>query len=106
MPQDLTRGSVDPSPNQRTWSIDYATWPAARVWHFLYGMSPLRRDLLDVPYTPQFTLRETSHDREPGTIDTRGGTITIYCSDGIVEGKLLPWRSRLRRWVKRALLKR
>lgn len=106
MPQDLTRGSVDPSPNQRTWSIDYATWPAARVWHFLYGMSPLRTDLLDVPYTPQFTLRETQHDRAPGTIITRGGTITIYCRDGIVEGKSMPWKTRLRRWVKRTISKR
>jgi len=92
-PQDASRATTNPSPNKRTWSIDYATWPAARVWHFLNGMSSLRRDLLDVPYVADaFTLRETQHGRAPGTIVARAGKIAIYCNDGIVEGKQLPWR--------------
>lgn len=92
---------VDPPPNKHTWSIDYAIWPAERVWHFLNGMSQLRSDLLDVAYAPGFTFSSTAHDRQPGTIITRGGKITIYCKDGIVEGRQLPLRSRIRRWLKR-----
>jgi len=93
--------SIDPSPNKHTWAIDYTTWPAERVWHFLNGMSELRSDLLDVAYAPFFTLSSTPHDREPGTIVTRSGKISIYCKDGIVEGHQLPLRTRLRRWLKR-----
>ena len=92
---------VDPSPNKHTWSIDYGTWSAERVWHFLNGMSQLRTDLLDVAYAPGFTLSSARHDRQPGTIMTRSGKIAIYCKDGIVEGRQLPLHTRLRRWLKR-----
>jgi len=106
MPQDAALATHDPSPNKRTWSIDYATWPAARVWHFLHGMSPLRRDLLDVAYTPDFTLSDVRPTRPPGTIETRGGTIAIHCIDGVVLGKRPPLRSRLRRWLTRTSSRR
>jgi len=105
-PQDASRATIDPSPNKHTWSIDYTTWPARRVWHFLNGMSELRRDLLTVPYAPGFALHETQHDRTPGTIVARGGKIAVYCKDGIVEGTQLPWRTRLRRWLKRTSSRR
>ena len=99
IPQPPAR--VDPSPNKHTWSIDYSTWSAERVWHFLNGMSQLRSDLLDVAYAPGFTFSATLHDRAPGTVITRSGKIRVYCKDGIVEGRQLPLRTRVRRWLKR-----
>jgi len=99
--QDASLATHDPSPNQHTWCIDYATWPAERVWHFLHGMSPLRRDLLDVGYTPEFTLTNDAPARPPGTIETRGSDILVHCKDAIVRGKRPPLRTRVKRWLTR-----
>jgi len=104
---DASRATTNPSPNKRTWSIDYATWPAARVWHFLNGI------VVAAPRSPRCSLRRrrvhAARDATrpgAGTIVARAGKIAIYCNDGIVEGKQLPWRARLGRWLRRTSSRR
>jgi methionyl-tRNA formyltransferase len=83
-------GTYEPSPALMTWQIDYKTWSAERVWHFLRGWS----------FRPGATLTDrdgkshriaeveryetTEHDLPNGTFVIDGTRATIYCRDGIV----------------------
>jgi folate-dependent phosphoribosylglycinamide formyltransferase PurN len=91
-PQDESIATHEPMPSRTKWTIDFTTWPAERVWHFLRGVGTSRFLAGDAE---RFVL--DSHDQPPGAFDGR----RLYCVDGWVElGK-----PTLRRRVRHMLFK-
>lgn len=86
VPQDERDAVLEPLPSRAGWSIDYETWPAERVWHFLRGTgaAALR---LGAPRT----YVTGPHARTPGTLE---GT-RLYCRDGWVDLTKPPLRRRV-----------
>jgi methionyl-tRNA formyltransferase len=95
-PQDAARATSEPAPRERTWSIDWSSWSAERLWHFLRGLGGLRHDLLRVPHGEATRFSLATHDRAPGTIERTGGTLRVYARDGIVELEPAPLPYRVR----------
>lgn len=93
-PQDESRATVDPPPSERSWSIDYATWPAERLWHFLRGVDHrdgftiADRDGKHHPIGNVLAYRNDDHGKPPGTIERR----TLFARDGSVTWSPAPLR--------------
>jgi methionyl-tRNA formyltransferase len=111
IPQDVSRATREPAPERGGWGIDFETWGAERVWHFLRGISGMGleavgprpdaggRVLLHGPVRgyrlePQAGMR--------GEMVRVAGGFRLVCRDGVVE---LDAASRARRawWTVRRL---
>ena len=106
--QDESRATREPLPSPGRWTIDFAIWPAERVWHFLSGLG----DSLDTPLPgvvgPKVRhgvpcgFGVAAHDRPPGSIGRHGNGWRLWCRDGFVDLAPAPTR-----WMRgRAALRR
>ena len=96
-PQDESRVTRDPSPRPGTFDLDFATWPAERVWHVVRGLGARRHDLLPVTHGP--ATRYSLGASNPGTIEKTGDGYRVHCADGTVDVERAPLMARVRRRV-------
>ena len=99
-PQDHAAATHDPVPPRGGLAIDWNTWPAERLWHFLRGagwarLRDARGNLVNAAEAESFVV--ASHAERPGTFS--GGR--MYCRDGWV----MLGRPTLRRRVARLLFR-
>jgi methionyl-tRNA formyltransferase len=88
-PQDHARATREPSPAAGTWGIDFASWGAERVWHFLRGVGALAV-LVDargrpVPHGPARGYRLEPAAGTLGVMERAGSGWRLRCRDGVVE---------------------
>ena len=83
--QDPSAVTSDPRPLPGAFAIDFETWGAERVWHFLRGIGERRGDLLPVPHGHALAYEVETHDRKPGSIATEKGHLRVFCRDGWVD---------------------
>lgn len=80
----------EPHSTGMTWSIDYSSWPAERLWHFLRGIAARRNAVIPDRNGRWFRIggvvrhEESANNVPAGTIERRGKVLTIYCLDGVV----------------------
>jgi methionyl-tRNA formyltransferase len=85
-PQNELLATTEPNPSAGGWSIDFASWSAERLWHFLRGVgvshaNAIRR-VLPVDEAIDFTIGTPT--RPPGTIEPGSGKVRVYTGDGWV----------------------
>lgn len=91
IPQDGSRATREPLPHPGSWRIDYCTWGAERVWHFLRGLGGRDGRLLRdpeghiVPHGPPLAFALERHDRPPGTMERSALGWRVMCHDGFVD---------------------
>ncbi|MCU1227510.1 MAG: hypothetical protein JWO97_394 [Acidobacteria bacterium] len=93
-------GTPDPHPMQMTWRIDYHSWPAERLYHFLAGYS-FRKNarLADANGTIHnigevLRVEESANGVTPGTFEFRRNELMIYVGDGaVVVRQRRSWRT-------------
>jgi methionyl-tRNA formyltransferase len=88
--QDPSLATREPAPERTEWSIDFATWGAERVWHFLRGVGgshPALRDARGrlVLHGPARGYRPEPHAARAGSIDRVPGGWRLACRDGFVD---------------------
>lgn len=89
-PQDHAAATIEPSPSTAAWQIDFDTWTAERVWHFLRGYAfrtgARLRDRAGTEHAlgSEVTLETTASREEPGTFRRSGTDLVIHCIDGVV----------------------
>jgi methionyl-tRNA formyltransferase len=64
--------------------IDFQTWPAERIWHFLRGLYPFFIEPLGERYRGVAGFEVGDHHERPGTLASAGGEWLLYSRDGIV----------------------
>ena len=84
-PQDESQATLDPLPARGTWAIDYETWSAERLWHFLRGVREAR------------SFVTAAHEKRPGVVEGS----RLYTRDGWVELEQPTLRRRLARAILR-----
>ena len=89
-PQDPSRASREPAPGRGGWRIDFASWGAERVWHFLRGVAAMGLAWPDasgrlVRHGPPRGYRLEAPSREPGSVERMRGGFRVACRDGYVE---------------------
>jgi methionyl-tRNA formyltransferase len=90
-PQDEGRATQAPHVPRRSKMARFSEWPAARVWHFLHGLFPKYRELLEddrgraVAYGAVGNWRSEDHGRVPGTVTGGPGGWTVWGLGGSVE---------------------
>ncbi|MBW3564839.1 MAG: hypothetical protein KY459_08945 [Acidobacteria bacterium] len=84
VPQDPVTVTQAPRVPDRSRTIDWETWPAERVWHFLHGLLPHYREDVGATYRRVSAFDEESHSKRPGSIDRDRDRFTLYCRDGRV----------------------
>lgn len=88
--QDESRATHEPVPGPGRFRIDFGTWGAERVWHFLRGVGE-RGYVLELP-----DCGRTRHGvarafvrgvpgKPPGTIEFTADGLIVHCHDGWVE---------------------
>jgi methionyl-tRNA formyltransferase len=83
-------GAPDPHPMQMTWRVDYASWPAERLQHFLAGYAFRKNaQLADGNGTVHsigevLRVESASHEATPGTFESRRGELKIHLANGAV----------------------
>jgi methionyl-tRNA formyltransferase len=87
--QDPRRATREPRPGPGTWQIDFETWGAERVWHFLRGVGaeaplPDARGRL-VPHGGARGYRLSPPAGAPGVMERAGRGWLLRCRDGVVE---------------------
>ena len=88
-PQDETLATRAPKVPRSGRMIDFASWPAERVWHFLGGVAPYYvEELFDregrrIEYAGIIGWRSGTSG-VPGTAAIIGGEILLSCRDGAV----------------------
>jgi methionyl-tRNA formyltransferase len=89
--QDESSATREPSPGRGVGRIDFETWSAERVWHFLAGLAGRYPFLLhdaegaDLPHGPARRFTPGTHGRPPGTLERCPGGWRVYCRDGVVD---------------------
>jgi methionyl-tRNA formyltransferase len=88
--QDPSLATREPAPDRTEWTIDFATWGAERVWHFLRGVDGMHAALRDekgrfVLHGPVRGYRLESPAARPGSIELVAGGWRLTCRDGVVE---------------------
>lgn len=88
--QDPARATRDPAPERSDWRIDFETWGAERVWHFLRGVEgrgPLLADARGrlVPHGGARGFRLQTASGPPGRMERVSGGFRLHCRDGVVE---------------------
>jgi methionyl-tRNA formyltransferase len=89
-PQDPSRATREPAPEAGTWRIDFESWGAERVWHFLRGVrgrGPLLRDARGRPAAHGAVrgYRLEPPAGTPGEMERVAGGWRLRCRDGVVE---------------------
>lgn len=82
--QDHALATKAPRVKPGTPMIDFETWPAERVWHFLRGLWPFFKEPAGVDYRGVAAWETREHDRKAGTIEDAPDGWVLYCRDGIV----------------------
>jgi methionyl-tRNA formyltransferase len=90
VPQDPARATREPAPERGVWRIDFDTWGAERVWHFLrgvHGRGPLLADARGrlVPHGAARGFRLQAASGPPGRVERVSGGFWLHCRDGVVE---------------------
>jgi methionyl-tRNA formyltransferase len=83
VPQDHSAATQAPRVKRGTSMIDFETWPAERVWHFLHGLHPFFREPV-ADYRGVGAWESREHDRRPGSVEDAPDGWLLYCRDGIV----------------------
>jgi methionyl-tRNA formyltransferase len=83
-PQNEGMATFAPRPAKGQKMIDFATWPAERVWHFLHGLVPFYVEPIGVKYRAVGGYR-TEILGEPGTTARARNGWMLHCLDGSVE---------------------
>jgi methionyl-tRNA formyltransferase len=98
IPQDDSCATREPAPERGGWGIDFETWGAERVWHFLRGVSGMGLLL----HGPVRGYRLEPQAGKRGEMVRVAGGFRLVCRDGVVE---LDAASRARRawWTVRRL---
>jgi methionyl-tRNA formyltransferase len=95
VPQDGSRATREPFPRLEQGGIDFASWGAERVWHFLRGVGECGL-ILEVPrcrpleHGPARRFERGSPRQPPGTIEPIADGLIVHCLDGWVEVPLTP----------------
>lgn len=85
-PQDPATATKAPRVSPGTPMVDFANWPAERVWHFLGGLYPhFREPLAGAPYRAVVGFELCQHERGPGSVEAVPGGWRLYCLDGYVK---------------------
>ncbi len=91
VPQDEGLATHDPTPGPSSWRIDFQTWRAERLWHFLAGLGGRNGRLLhDAAGRPFLHGPATGYRLEPpegpvGRVDRQGSGWRVSCRDGTVD---------------------
>lgn len=89
VPQDESRATREPFPRPGHFRIDFGTWGAERVWHFLRGVGE-GMDVLatengrPVSHGPARAFVSAAPQRPPGTIERHAEGLLVHCRDGQV----------------------
>jgi methionyl-tRNA formyltransferase len=89
--QDEARATREPAPRRDTWRIDFGTWGAERLWHFLAGVAGWNAELLDAPdgarliHGPALGFVLERHRRAPGSVERVDRIWRVFCRDGVVQ---------------------
>jgi methionyl-tRNA formyltransferase len=89
--QEERLATAAPRVAQGTRMVDYLEWDAERVWHFLSGLCPRRREPLvdpqgrEVRYQAVLGYTEGDCSRRPGLITSASFGWNLYCRDGSVQ---------------------
>jgi len=90
-PQDEAASTTESVPSAGGWAIDFQTWGAERLWHFLHAVSRSHayavRRVLPLSEAIDFTIAPSS--RPPGTVERDADAIRIYTYDGWVTAQAL-----------------
>jgi methionyl-tRNA formyltransferase len=87
--QDEARATREPFPRPGRWRIDFDSWGAERVWHFLRGVGE-RGGILEIAggrsleHGPAASFVQATPQRPPGTIEPLGNELLVHCRDGHV----------------------
>lgn len=104
LPQDEARATREPLPGRDNWRIDFETWGAERLWHFLAGIggtSRLRRpDGDSVLHGRVLGFAREGHARPAGTLERHPAGWRVYCRDGVVEMAGPGLGTCLRHWLR------
>jgi methionyl-tRNA formyltransferase len=90
-PQDDRLATTAPRVALSARMVDFSSWPAERVWHFLKGLFPKYREQLQdgrgsaVVYAGVGAWRREEHASVPGTVTRTDGGWLLWCTDGCVE---------------------
>lgn len=85
-PQDPAAATKAPRVRPGTPMVDFANWPAERVWHFLGGLYPhFREPLAGASYRAVVGFEICQHQRAPGSVEAVPGGWRLYCRDGYVK---------------------
>ena len=90
-PQNEAMATSDPIPSVGGWSIDFDSWTAERLWHFLRGVGGSHpwavRQVLPAGEAVDFTIAPPA--RAPGTVERINHAVRIYTRDGWVTARAL-----------------
>ena len=75
--------------------VDFESWPAERVWHFLHGVYPYYVEKLSDPSGAPLRYGEVlgwepRAETEPGVCRVEGDEIIVDCIDGVVRLRSAP----------------
>ena len=91
-PQDPAAATKAPRIRPGTPMVDFASWPAERVWHFLAGLYPhFREPLAGAPYRAVTGFEICQHKRGPGCVEAVSGGWRLYCVDGYIKLSASRW---------------
>lgn len=104
-PQASIEPTREPAPTLRNWAIDFQTWSAERVWHFLHSGARVLRDGRGRAFFSRAPIdfRTATHQAEPGTTEVADDRIRVFCRDGWVD---LATPALWRRLIARLLMRR
>ena len=89
VPQDEARATREPFPRADRGRIDFGTWGAERVWHFLRGVGEggILTDARGRPlrHGPARSFVMGQPAERAGTIERHAGGLLVHCHDGRVE---------------------
>jgi methionyl-tRNA formyltransferase len=82
--QNEAEATRAPKVPQRGQMIDFETWPAERVWHFLNGVHPFYVEEIGAAYAAVLGWRESTSAAMPGSVSNHGAELLLHCRDGVV----------------------
>jgi methionyl-tRNA formyltransferase len=91
VPQDESRATREPAPAPGAWRIDFESWSAERLWHFVAGLAGRYPFALhdaagaEIAHGPALGFTLGSHGRHPGSVERAAGGWRVYCRDGVVD---------------------
>jgi methionyl-tRNA formyltransferase len=89
VPQDGALATSAPNAAAGGWSIDFDSWSAERLWHFLRGVEASHKWALRLvlPVGEVIDFAEAPPTHPPGTIEDRGAAVRIHTRDGWVTAR-------------------